>query len=123
MHELKPQKGENGKLGFVDADGNVVIDYLYDYTNGNNTNDVTKGDHFQHPTADLLVVRKDGKWGVIDDDTKQPITEFKYGCVIWMGNNGVWLYRQNKVTVGTRDRVYFKDSEGGLIYERNIKNL
>ncbi len=123
LHELKPQKGENGKLGFVDADGNVVIDYLYDYTNGNNTNDVTKGDHFQHPTADLLVVRKDGKWGVIDDDTKLPITEFKYGCVIWMGNNGVWLYRQNKVTVGTRDRVYFKDSEGGLIYERNIKNL
>ena len=123
LHELTPKKGDNGKLGFVDQDGNVVIDYLYDYTNGVNTNDATKGDHFQHATADLLVVRKDGKWGVIDDDTKLPITDFKYGCVIWSGNTGVWLYRQNKVTVGVRDRVYFKEAEGKLIYEQNIKNF
>lgn len=45
---------KDGKYGFVDKDGNVVVDYIYD--------DVTSQNNFGY-----AAVKKDGKWGSIDD--------------------------------------------------------
>ena len=45
---------KDGKYGFVDKDGNVVVDYIYD--------DATSQNNFGY-----VAVKKDGKWGSIDD--------------------------------------------------------
>ena len=45
---------KDGKYGFVDKDGNVVVDYIYD--------DATSQNNFGY-----AAVKKDGKWGSIDD--------------------------------------------------------
>ena len=46
-------KKENGKYGYVDKDGNVVVDYIYD-------------DAKEQNTYGYAAVKLDGKWGVID---------------------------------------------------------
>ena len=43
----------NGKYGFVDKDGNVVVDYIYD-------------DATEQNTAGYAGIKKDGLWGAID---------------------------------------------------------
>ena len=48
---------KDGKYGFVDKDGNVVVDYIYD--------DVTNQNAFGYAG-----VKKDGKWGSIDRNGK-----------------------------------------------------
>lgn len=45
---------KDGKYGFVDKDGNVVIDYQYD-------------DATEQNTYGYAGIKKDGKWGVIDN--------------------------------------------------------
>ena len=45
---------KDDKYGFVDKDGNVVVDYIYD--------DATSQNNFGY-----AAVKKDGKWGSIDD--------------------------------------------------------
>ena len=44
---------KDGKFGFVDKDGNVVVDYIYD--------DVTEQNDYGYAG-----IKKDGKWGSID---------------------------------------------------------
>ena len=44
---------KDGKFGFVDKDGNVVVDYIYD--------DATEQNRFGYSS-----VKKDGKWGAIN---------------------------------------------------------
>ena len=44
---------KNGKYGFVDKDGKVIVDYIYD-------------DATQQNTYGYVAVKKDGKWGAID---------------------------------------------------------
>ena len=48
---------KNGKYGFVDKDGNVVVDYIYD--------DATSQNSFGYAG-----IKKDGKWGSINKDGK-----------------------------------------------------
>lgn len=48
----------DGKYGYVDSTGNVVIDYIYE--------DATEQNNFGY-----AAVKKDGKWGAIDKDGKQ----------------------------------------------------
>ena len=48
---------QNGKYGFVDKDGNVVVDYLYD--------DATEQNEFGY-----IAVKKDGLWGCLDKKGK-----------------------------------------------------
>ena len=48
---------QNGKYGFVDKDGNVVVDYQYD--------DATDQNDYG-----FAGVKKDGKWGSIDANGK-----------------------------------------------------
>lgn len=48
---------QNGKYGFVDKEGNVVVDYIYD--------DATSQNNFG-----FAGIKKDGKWGVIDRNGK-----------------------------------------------------
>ena len=45
---------KDGKYGFVDKDGNVVVDYIYDAATSQNN-------------FGYAAVKKDGKWGSIDD--------------------------------------------------------
>ncbi len=46
---------KNGKYGFVDKDGKVVVDYIFD--------DATKQNEFGYSA-----IKKDGKWGSIDNN-------------------------------------------------------
>ncbi len=48
---------KDGKYGFVDKNGNIVVDYIYD--------DATKQNDFGYAG-----VKKDGKWGAIDKNGK-----------------------------------------------------
>ena len=48
---------KNGKYGFVDKDGNVIVDYIYD--------DVSKQNEFG-----FAGIKKDGKWGSVDRNGK-----------------------------------------------------
>ena len=48
---------QNGKYGFVDKDGNVVVDYIYD--------DVTNQNAFGYAG-----IKQDGKWGAINREGK-----------------------------------------------------
>lgn len=48
---------KDGKYGFVDKKGNVVVDYIYD--------DATEQNEYG-----FVAVKKDGKWGTIDKDGK-----------------------------------------------------
>ena len=48
---------KDGKYGFVDKDGNIVIDYIYD--------DVSKQNEFG-----FAGIKKDGKWGSVDRNGK-----------------------------------------------------
>ncbi len=49
---------KDGKYGFVNKDGNVVVDYIYD-------------DATEQNKHGFAAVKKDGKWGAIDKDAKQ----------------------------------------------------
>ncbi len=61
------QVSENGLIGFANKDGYVVIDYLY------------KKAVFHQKGKDLLAVQnRQGKWGLIGNATKLPVTEFIY---------------------------------------------
>ncbi len=55
---------QNGKYGFIDKNGNVVVDYIYD--------DATEQNEFGY-----VSVKKDGLWGCIDKNGKI-ICETKY---------------------------------------------
>ena len=44
---------KNGKYGYIDKDGNVVVDYIYD-------------DATEQNTSGYVAVKKDGLWGSID---------------------------------------------------------
>lgn len=57
----------NGKIGYLNKDNYVVIDYLYK-------------DELRHTKGGKILALKDetGKWGFVDDATKLPITDFKY---------------------------------------------
>ncbi|MCR4560257.1 MAG: protein kinase [Bacteroidales bacterium] len=69
-HPLTKKTGDNGKLGFADSDGNLVIDCLYD-----------NADYSQGFMKDkLYALKKNGKWGVIDMETKKELTEFKFAA-------------------------------------------
>lgn len=48
---------KNGKYGFVDKEGNVVVDYIYD-------------DATEQNTYGYAGIKKDGKWGVVDNKGK-----------------------------------------------------
>lgn len=61
---------ENGKCGFVTPDGYVIVDYLYDEV----VNAKVKG---------IQAVKKGKYYGIIGNDTKLPVTEFKYTRAIW----------------------------------------
>ena len=67
-HPLTKEVGENGKIGFSDSDGNLVIDYLYDNA------DYSQG----FMKEKLYALKKNGKWGLIDLETKKELTEFKF---------------------------------------------
>lgn len=75
-HPLTKKIGDNGKLGFADSDGNLVIDCLYD-----------NADYSQGFMKDkLYALKKNGKWGVIDMENKKELTEFKFAAAKGISN-------------------------------------
>ena len=66
LYSLKKDQ-KDGKIGYLNKDGYVVVDYLY------------KGELRHAKGGKILALKNEsGKWGFIDDATKLPITEFKY---------------------------------------------
>lgn len=72
---------KNGKVGFVDSKGNVIIDYLYDNADYGK---VQQGHSYLQ--YNFYALKKNGKWGVIDNETKQPVCEFKYAVAKGIAN-------------------------------------
>lgn len=65
---------QNDKWGFKDSDGNVIVDYQYDFVTEQNGNSVG--------------VKKDGKWGVLDlsgNVVKECTYELEYNDVKFLG--------------------------------------
>lgn len=54
----------DGKYGYVDKDGKVIVDYIYE-------------DAKEQNSYGYAAVKKDGKWGAIDKDARQ-VSECKY---------------------------------------------
>lgn len=55
---------KDGKYGYVDKDGKVIVDYIYE-------------DAKEQNSYGYAAVKKDGKWGAIDKDARQ-VSECKY---------------------------------------------
>ena len=100
------QTEKDGKIGFKDQNGNVVIDYLYD----NGSYQKAAQGHLQD---NLYALKKDGKWGVIDNKTKLPVTEFKYESAAAV-KNGFNL----KISKGNSDQLRYAD---GKITIKNVR--
>ncbi len=66
LYSLKKEVSD-GKIGYLNKDGYVVIDYIYK-------------DELRHKKGGNILALKDesGKWGFVDNATKLPITDFKY---------------------------------------------
>ncbi len=61
------QVSENGLIGFANKEGYIVIDYLYQKA------------VFHQKGKELLAVQNNqGKWGIIGNETKLPVTKFIY---------------------------------------------
>lgn len=83
---------KDGKWGFVDSNGNVIVDYIYD--------DVTEQNSFG-----FAGIKKDGKWGSINEDG-QVIIEPTYT----LNNNEVdFVGEYYKYTYGYKKFNYTKD--------------
>ncbi len=91
---------KNGKWGFVDEQGNVVIDFLYDpYENY-----VSYGENIERVYTAVngyIAVLKDGKWGLIDtkgniviDTIYDGISQVNPDGMFWLLENGVWSLYQ-----------------------------
>ena len=78
--ELRPQKGNNGKWGYVDNKGNVMIQFQY-----------KKAREF---SENLAAVRQGSKWGYIDQ-TGKVIIAFKY-CNAKDFQNGLAAVKYNE---------------------------
>lgn len=100
------QTEKDGKIGFKDQNGNVVIDYLYD----NGSYQKAAQGHLQN---NLYALKKDGKWGVIDNKTKLPVTEFKYESAAAV-KDGFNL----KISKGNSDQLRYSD---GKITIKNVR--
>ena len=53
LSECVRQRKKDGKYGFVDKNGNVVVEYIYD-------------DAKEQNSSGFAAVKKDGKWGTIN---------------------------------------------------------
>ena len=83
---------KDGKWGFVDSNGNVIVDYIYD--------DVTEQNSYG-----FAGIKKDGKWGSINEDG-QVIIEPTYT----LNNNEVdFVGEYYKYTYGYKKFNYTKD--------------
>ena len=74
--QLTPCAGENGKWGFADEDGQMVIAAIFD--------DV---EPFQ---GDIAVVQKDSLWGFIDRNSSPLGRGFVYDVITSFGNDGLF---------------------------------
>lgn len=84
-------KKQNGRWGFTDANGNKVIDFVYDMVTEQNGN--------------FAGVKKDGKWGVIDADGKvivNPIYKLSW-------NNVKFLSTYYKLNNRSGEAIYCAD--------------
>ena len=108
---------ENGKIGYKDKEGYIVVDYLYkDEIRNKNAKSGNKASKL------LAVQNESGKWGVIDDATKRPFTEFIYrGKVenkdVWHGIDGYKL-----IVNDTRWDVVSAPYGAGIIKKFQKKN-
>ena len=85
-------KNEQGKWGFVDKSGNIVIDYQYDR--------VTEVDEYGYAG-----IKQDGKWGVIDNQGKvvvEPTFDLQEEI------DPIFMGEYHKVTYGFGE-FYFED--------------
>ena len=105
LYDMTPAKGPNGKYGYRDADGYVIVDYLYDNAK------VNKNANW----SDIITIRKNGKWGALNNRNKHEATDFIYDKAQWgiPGKRGFYL----DITNGRRDQIYI-NSQNVIIYAK-----
>lgn len=94
---------KDGKWGFVNEEGTVVVDCLYDpYESYTSYGEIYE---FVYTAVNgYIAVLKDGKWGLIDtqgntvvDATYDGISQVNPDGMFWLKENGTWsLYKLNK---------------------------
>lgn len=84
--------------GFIDKNGNTVIDFKYDYAS-----DFSEG---------LAVVKKDGKYGYIDKNG-DAIIDFKYTTTRWFGDGLAFIRSDSEYG--------FIDKEGNIVIDNKIR--
>lgn len=87
---------KNGKQGFVDTEGNLVIDCIYD-----------KAWDF-NPDTETTAVKKDGKWGLIDKKGSV-VVDFIYDQISW--------FSEGLASVNIDYKHGFIDAKGNLIVD------
>lgn len=99
--------GEDNNLGFEDADGYIVIDFLYDDL-------VSK-------QSEMIALKKDEKCGVVGGKLKDGVSEFKYTEVLWISGNGGY-YRLINFTNNIFDSDDAKVKDGKLEINKHNDN-
>lgn len=102
LYALKQVKDSiTSLIGFENSEHYIVVDFLYSNVNSKST------------TKNLLAVQKSNKWGLIDDATKLPVTDFIYDKVVKTTDN-------DKYELAYKDyQDYLQiDKNGKLIVER-----
>ena len=87
---------KDGKWGFVNEDGEPVIDHLYDPYERN-----TYGDYVYGAINDYIIVTQNGLWGLIDTQgnivlevTYENISQVNKDHMFWLLENGAWSLYQ-----------------------------
>jgi len=104
--DLTPKLGDNGKYGFADNQGYILIDFDYDNAKPNMPG-ANKG---------LYGISKNGKIGVFNDKTKRPETDFIYNKMTWV-RDGKWRLMKNPV--GQVQDYISVDANGKVTFEEN----
>lgn len=97
---------KDGLWGFVDEDGNVIIDFLYDPYDVETFDYITEVLTFEYvytATNGYIAVLQNGKWGLIDTEGNvvvetayDGISQVNPDGMFWLKENGSWsLYKLN----------------------------
>jgi len=97
---------KDGSWGFIDEEGNVIIDFLYDPYKVETFDYITEVVTFEYvytATNGYIAVLQDGKWGLIDTEGNvvvetayDGISQVNPDGMFWLKENGSWsLYKLN----------------------------
>ncbi len=92
--------GKDDKIGYINTKGELVIPLIYESIN--NPDNKYDESWVNAPSSYGIIVKKDGKFGIIDRDNKV-ILPFEYGELSGFDDSGTGLYHQYSDTIDEYD--------------------